>query len=283
MGSVAESTTLDAEEFAPAVDPDDGIPRRSWRREVVVVLAFYYAYEGVRRLAASTDAIRGGIVRPNTRAYRNATLLVRLEKFTQIYHEQAIQQFFLGATWFIRAMNIYYGTLHFFVTAGLLVWVFRYRHAAYRRMRNLLGLTTALALFGYWLFPLAPPRLYPCDCFVDTLDTVGGLWSYHSPVAKAVANNYAAMPSLHFGWAVWCGIVIWTLMRGRLSRIAAYAYPVLTLTAIVVTANHFFLDAVGGVLTLLAAVGLLNLANRIRARRRSAAAITEEIGSVPAG
>ena len=200
MGSVADTTTIDAQSIR-GVDPSNDVPRRSWRREVVVVLAFYYAYEGVRRLAASTDAIRGGIVRPNTLAYRNATWLVRLEKFMQIYHEQSIQQFFLGATWFIRVMNIYYGTLHFFVTAGLLVWVFRYRHAAYRRMRNLLGLTTALALFGYWLFPLAPPRLYPCDCFVDTLDTVGGLWSYHSPVAKAVANNYAAMPSLHFGWA----------------------------------------------------------------------------------
>ena len=64
MGSVADTTTVDALRGAPTVDPDDGVPRRSWRREVVVVLAFYYAYEGVRRLAASTDAIRGGIVRP---------------------------------------------------------------------------------------------------------------------------------------------------------------------------------------------------------------------------
>ena len=279
MGSVADMTTIGAQPIG-GVDPSDGVPRRSWRREVVVVLAFYYAYEGVRRLAASTDAIRGGIVRPNTRAYRNATWLVRLEKFLQIYHEQSIQQFFLGATWFIRVMNIYYGTLHFFVTAGLLVWVFRYRHAAYRRMRNLLGLTTALALFGYWLFPLAPPRLYPCDCFVDTLDTVGGLWSYHSPVAKAVANNYAAMPSLHFGWALWCGIAIYTLMRGRASRVAAVAYPTLTLTAIVVTANHYFLDAVGGAIILFAAIGLLSLGQRLAARRRSAATVAEEIGSV---
>ena len=279
MGSVADTTTVDALNTSPAVDPDDGVPRRSWRREVVVVLAFYYAYEGVRRLAASTDAIRGGIVRPNTRAYRNATWLVRLEKFLQIYHEQSIQQFFLGATWFIRVMNIYYGTLHFFVTAGLLVWVFRYRHAAYRRMRNLLGLTTALALFGYWLYPLAPPRLYPCDCYVDTLDTVGGLWSYHSPVAKAVANNYAAMPSLHFGWALWCGIVIYTLMRGRASRSGAFAYPTLTLLAIVVTANHFILDAVGGAIILLVAVGLLNARERFAARR-SAAPVPEQVGRV---
>lgn len=283
MGSVADTATVDAQSAASAFDPADGIPRRSWRREVVVVLAFYYAYEGVRRLAASTDAIRGGIVRPNTIAYRNATWLVRLEKFLHIYHEQSIQQFFLGATWLVRALNIYYGTLHFLVTAGLLVWVFRYRHAAYRRMRNLLGLTTALALIGYWAFPLAPPRLYPCDCYVDTLDTIGGLWSYHSPVAKAVANNYAAMPSLHFGWAVWCGIVIYTLMRGRGARIAAYAYPTLTLLAIVVTANHFILDAVGGAITLLAAVGVLRLVHRVQARRMSAVAVPQQIGSVPAG
>ena len=74
-----------------------------------------------------------------------------------------IQQAFIGAGWFIRLMNIYYGTLHFVITVGVLAWLY-VRHAdVYRRMRNLLGLTTALALIGYWAFPLAPPRLYKCN------------------------------------------------------------------------------------------------------------------------
>ena len=150
-------------------------------------------------------------------------------------------------------MNVYYGTLHFAITAGLLIWVYHYRHEHYRRVRNLLGITTALALIGYWAFPLAPPRMHQWHGFVDTLDTIGGLWSYNSPVAKAVANPFAAMPSLHFGWALWCGIVFWTFARHRWVRIDGRDLPGLTLLAIVVTANHYFLDAVGGAIIFLAA------------------------------
>ncbi len=198
-------------------------PRYGWLRETAIVIGFYYVYQTIRSLAD-----HGGVT---NRAYGNARRLVAWEQDLRIFHEQAIQQAFLGARWFIKLLNIYYGTLHFVITVGLLVWMYRKRHHAYRHMRNLLGLTTALALVGYWAFPLAPPRLYKCNdnipvpgpdgyaigkCFVDTLNKFGGLWSYHSPVAKAVANQYAAMPSLHFAWAVWCGIVMY--------RYAAHAH-----------------------------------------------------------
>ena len=155
-----------------------------------------------------------------------------LEQHLHIFVEQPIQEaFLLSARWFIKVLNVYYGTLHFVITAGLLIWVYHCRHAAYRRMRNLLGMTTALALIGYWAFPLAPPRLLPWHGFVDTLDTIGGLWSYNSPVAKAVANPFAAMPSLHFGWALWCGMVLLDVDHGTGSRARwRVIYPFLTLT-----------------------------------------------------
>ena len=137
-----------------------------------------------------------------------------------------MQKAFLGASWFIKVMNVYYGTLHFIITGGLLMWVYLRRHEHYRQYRNLLGMTTALALIGYFAFPLAPPRMYPChDCFVDTLDTIGGLWSYHSSAAKAIANPFAAMPSLHFGWALWCGTLLWSFARHRCVRIAERDLP----------------------------------------------------------
>jgi hypothetical protein len=238
----------------------ESVPRhlrwlRGWLRELVIVLGFYYSYSGLRSLAHSS-----GIT---SSAYANAHRLVTAERWLHIFWEQPIQHALLPATWLIKALNIYYGSLHFFVTAGLLIWMYVRRRSDYRPMRNLLGLTTALALIGYYSFPLAPPRLWKCNpnipvptkggyvigrCFVDTLDKVGGLWSYHSPVAKAVANQYAAMPSLHFGWALWCAIVIWRHVRHRSNRILAVLYPALTLFAIVVTANHWFLDAVGGTL-----------------------------------
>lgn len=246
---------------------------RGWIRETALVIGFYYVYQTIRSVADQ------GVT---TRAYSNARHLVNWEKALYIFHEQALQEALLGAYWFIKLMNIVYGTLHFVVTAGLMIWLYRRRHAAYHYMRNLLGVTTFLALIGYWAFPLAPPRLYKCNddipvpghggytigkCFVDTLDTVGGLWSYHSPVAKAVANQYAAMPSLHFAWSVWCGIVLVRYATHRATRVAGVAYPIVTLAAIVITGNHYFLDAVGGVIILLVAIGILRW-RATRSRRR---------------
>jgi small-conductance mechanosensitive channel len=271
---MTSSVDLDAHPASP-----DGAPLKpskyAWLREVAIVLGFYYIYEGVRSFAD-----RAGITNV---AYANARRLVEWEESLHIFHEQAIQHFFITATWFIKLMNIYYGTLHFVITVGLLVWMYRKRHEGYRELRNLLGLITSLALFGYYLFPLAPPRLYKCNnnipvpgpdgytvgkCFVDTLDKVGGLWSYHSPVAKAVANQYAAMPSLHFAWALWCGIVLFRFGRHRSTRVMAFVYPFLTLFAIVVTANHWFLDALGGTIIVLAALWITRMHQRWLSRRR---------------
>src|SRR4029079_9513113 len=103
--------------------------------------------------------------------------------------------------------------------------------------------------------------MFPChDCFVDTLDTIGGLWSYHSGAAKAIANPFAAMTSLHFcsglcggtgggtvaarhfGWALWCGTVWWSFARHPVARSLSVIYPMMTLLAIIVTANHYWLD-----------------------------------------
>jgi len=240
-------------------------------RELVIVLVFYYTYELIRRFA------HFGKVRP--RAFRNQLYLIDLEKFLHIYNESAVQKVFLDARWFIKVMNVYYGTLHFIITAGLLIWVYLRRHEHYRQYRNLLGMTTALAIIGYFTFPLAPPRMYPChDCFVDTLDTVGGLWSYHSSAAKAIANPFAAMPSLHFGWAMWCGTLWWSFARHPAVRSLSVIYPALTLLAIVVTANHFWLDAVGGAIIFLAASQALRY---LRTRKlRKSEPVGEKVGSM---
>jgi hypothetical protein len=271
------TVTSDLDTAAPTL-ASPSASRYGWVRETAIVVGFYYVYQTIRSLAD-----HGGVT---NRAYANARRLVSWERHLSLFHEQAIQQAFLASHWFIRVMNIYYGTLHFVITVGLLIWMYRKRHHGYRAMRNLLGLTTALALIGYWGFPLAPPRLYKCNdnipvpgpdgftigkCFVDTLNKVGGLWSYHSPVAKAVANQYAAMPSLHFAWSVWCGIVMWRYCRTTSLRALGVLYPVLTLFAIVVTANHYFLDAVGGAIVIGAAAWIIHAQARRRSRRRVAA------------
>ena len=114
--------------------------------------------------------------------------------------------------------------------------------------------TTALALIGFSVFPLMPPRLVS-DCvspyggcagfqFVDTLRSVGGLWSFDSGAMSDLSNQYAAMPSLHFGWSMWCCLALYPTFRSRVIRTLLVLYPMFTLFAIIVTANHYWLDGI---------------------------------------
>ena len=89
--------------------------------------------------------------------------------------------------------------------------------------------------------------LYP---YMDTMAEVGGLWSFDSGTMQRVSNQYAAMPSLHFAWAAWCALVIWPIVSNRMARVLVAAYPIATLFAVIVTGNHFWLDAVGGLVVL---------------------------------
>lgn len=236
--------------------PAQGRRRFGWAYEALAVVAFYYVYQGVRNAAGGRSDI-------DDVAVRHARHLVDWEQALHVYHERAWQQAFLGAEWFVRFLNIYYGTLHFIVTGWILVWMYRRRYTAYRTARTLLAFITALGLFGYWFFPLAPPRLLPGGRFVDTLSTVGGLWSYESPVAKGLANPYAAMPSLHFGWALWCSMVVIRYSTVRWRWLIAL-YPLGTLLAIVVTGNHYWLDAAGAVVVVAVSIGGVFVVSRLR-------------------
>jgi hypothetical protein len=231
-----------------------------WWREILYVIAFYALYSLVRNTTAA-----GG----PTIAFHHAQGVIRVERLLGLYHERAIQHAFVGHRLFIRFWDIYYGTFHFIVTTAALVWCFRRRPDRYPRWRNTLACTTALALIGFAFFPLMPPRLLPTHYgFVDTLAKIGGLWSFDSGAMKAVSNQYAAMPSMHFGWSSWCAFVLWPAAGDRRwAKALLVAYPFLTLFAIIVTANHFWLDAAGGAATL--AVGYV-LGSALAARSRAA-------------
>lgn len=230
--------------------------RLRWWREVALVLAFYAIYTYVRNKFGSAS------VSPEL-AYANARKIITIEQHAGIFHEQALQDVLAGShltAWF---WNTFYASLHFVVTIGTLVLLYRRWPGDYRRLRNILAFTTGFALVGFSLFPLMPPRLL-CDCtggagpdaspygFVDTLARDGGLWSFGSPGMKAISNQYAAMPSLHFAWALWCALALYPRLKRRWPRaaIAAAIYPALTLVAVTVTANHFWLDSMGGALVL---------------------------------
>jgi hypothetical protein len=223
--------------------------RLRWWREVLYILAFYGVYTAVRN--------RGLDVNSHTQARHNAFRVIRAERFLHSFHEQWVQHlFYPSAKWFLKFWNVYYGSAHFIVTIVAIVWLFRRNPARYPLWRNTLAFTTGLALVGFAFFPLMPPRLLPAHYhFVDTLQVVGGLWSFDSGTMQKISNQYAAMPSLHFGWSSWCAFVLVPMVRRRWVKALLALYPFITLFAIVVTANHYWLDAAGGALVL--AVGYL--------------------------
>ena len=210
---------------------------------MLYILAFYSVYSFIRNKGVATDSVG--------EARHHALQVIGLERRLGSFHEESIQDWYLRWPDFIKFWNIFYGTAHFVVTVVALVYLFRRMSARYPLWRNTLACTTGLALLGFAFYPLMPPRLLdPSYGFVDTLKSVGGLWSFDSgPVAK-VSNQYAAMPSLHFAWSSWCAFVMFPALRRRSARVLMVAYPFMTLFAIVVTANHFWLDAAGGAATL---------------------------------
>ncbi len=221
-------------------------------REVTLIVAFYAVYSAVR------NSFGSAAVDP-ARALANAHVIIDIERSIGLFFEQSLQRLVIDAEWFIWALNVFYGSLHFVVTIGALVWAFLRAPSAYRRWRNTLAVTTGLAIVGFSMFPVMPPRLL-ADCgpygacagpaMVDTVAEFGGLWSFDSGAMESVSNQYAAVPSLHMAWALWCALLLVPRITNRVGRALLVAYPIVTFVAIVITANHFWLDAALGAATL---------------------------------
>jgi hypothetical protein len=215
-----------------------------WWKEVLYIAAFYAVYSVIRNTQGSATVSAA-------HAFSHARAVIRVEKALGLFVEERVQHGFLPWHWFIQFWNLYYGTFHFVVTIVALVLLFRRFPERYPRWRNTLAATTGLALVGFALYPLMPPRLLPGSYgFVDTLRVFGGLWDFDSGPVAQVSNQYAAMPSLHFAWSTWSALVLYPMLTHRWSRLLAALYPVATLFAIVVTANHYWLDAAGGAMVL---------------------------------
>lgn len=212
--------------------------RLYWWGEVLTVLGFYAVYSFIR------NANEGG-----TRlAFEHAVEVMRWQRMLGLNVEETLQDWALLFRPLVVALNYVYGSLHFVVTAGVIVYLFRRHTDDYPRWRNTLAATTGLALVGFVFWPLMPPRLLPDDYgFVDTLARYPTLWSFDSGTLQEISNQYAAMPSLHFAWSLFCACALAPRVGRAAGRWAAVAYPAVTLVAIVITGNHFILDAIGGV------------------------------------
>jgi hypothetical protein len=231
------------------------VRRTRWWRELVLVAAFYSVY----------DVIRGFIGGGTAQAQHNGRELLRWEQRLHLDPEHWLNAHLQHLAVLAVPACFFYATLHFLVTPAVLVWTYRYRSASYHQARTVLAIITAAALIGFWLFPTAPPRLLDGAGYHDTLAhfSAWGWWGNDGSVprgATAIANQYAAMPSLHLAWAAWCGATVFALTRHRWVKAAAVAYPVLTALVVLGTANHYLLDVLAGVgLWLVATLAVRNV------------------------
>ena len=253
-------------------------PALRWWREIIIALTFYVLYSMVRNKFGAGPESRDI-------AFRHARGVIKVEGILGLWFEPRLQRWYLGlpGNGFIRGWNIFYGTAHFFVTIAMLAFAFRRAPERYRFLRTMLAGTTLLALIGFATYTLMPPRLLDspshfgacagqaagCNGYglIDTIEQWGGLWKFGSGGMANVSNQYAAMPSLHFGWSTWCAITLVVIIgKGRL-RWLAFLYPAITLFCILITANHFWLDAFFGAVALAGGWLLARLAERLHIRR----------------
>ena len=217
--------------------------------------------------------VRANVVDRPDIALANAGELVELEQTLGIFAEAAWQRVILDDTALVRFFNFVYFWLDFPLIAVLGVVMYLTRRSQYTFTRDAILFSGALALIAYNLYPVAPPRLLPETGLVDTLQAFNNL-SYQAQSTEFFVNPYAAMPSLHVGWAVLIAIgVVLAFPGNRLVLGLAVLHPIAQTASTVFTGNHYFVDAAGG---LVAAAGGLVFA--IAMQRWGYAALGRFIG-----
>ncbi len=226
-----------------------------WRRvlsrpnlllELLVIRVGYSFYSHIR--AAATGSVDA--------AQEHGSQIVAIERALHIDVEHWINHATVKVSWAEEFFNYYYSSFHFVVPLSILGILYVRRPSDYRWARSSLAFATLLALLGFWLYPLAPPRLMPGMGFIDTVHGPQDLANPDYGAMTAVTNQYAAMPSLHFGWSLWCGLVVVLLAPKLWMKLLGLLHPLFTVCAIVATANHWVLDAVGGAAVVGAGFGL---------------------------
>ncbi|MEV4702050.1 phosphatase PAP2 family protein [Actinoplanes sp. NPDC049316] len=200
-------------------------------REILLVAALFAAYQAGRMLATGHVA----------EAMGNAVRVWDLERAVRLPAETLVQGLVIDHRALVRVANCYYAYVHFPATAAALIWMYVRRPVLYRWMRRTLACLTTVALVVHLLVPLAPPRM-TVPGMIDTGLRYGPS-VYGPPTADTMANQYAAMPSLHVGWAFAVAITLIAATRGRW-RWLWLAHPIATLFVVVATGNHYWLDAI---------------------------------------
>ena len=205
-------------------------------RQLALFAGAYYAYRLVRGLVDGQEGL----------AFANARSLVDLERALGLFFEPALQAWARGHDWLVTGANWMYVNSHFVVTTTFLIWLYLARNYAYYFVRNMFVVAMGLALVGYMTFPTAPPRFLPEWGFTDTVAAFVGEAAAQS--SNVLYNPFAAVPSMHVAFALMIGVSAMRLVRRRMLKALWAIYPLVVTFVVVVTANHFWLDAALGAL-----------------------------------
>lgn len=216
--------------------------------QLAIALVVYFGYEITSEISAGSKK----------QATANALKEVRFERFFHFFTEHGIQRFFVSHfVWLIKLSDLYYTTVHFVMPVVVLVVLFRSYPARFLVWRNVMAVMNLLAMIVFAIFPVAPPRLLPPSFhFIDTQAVIGGAGSLDAMLMRDAGNLYAAMPSLHFAWAIWCAWALAPVVKNRWVKRALIADPIVTTFVVIVTANHFWVDIAAG-FALFIAVGAM--------------------------
>ena len=228
------------------------------------VLLAALLYFGVRGLTESSEST----------AVANAGRVLHLEAILGIDIEASLQGFILDHRGIVTAANWMYIWGHWPVIGLTLVWLYRRHRDSYTLLRNAMFISGAIGLVIFMTFPVAPPRLMPTG-FVDTVTELSN--SYRVLQPPSLVNKFAAVPSLHVGWNLLVGILIFRTARSRAARLFALAGPALMASAVVLTANHYIVDAIAGSVVALTGLATAAALQRMRAcqERRATSSVAD--------
>jgi membrane-associated phospholipid phosphatase len=218
-------------------------------RELVVIVLFALTYGGVRELTEGGAAT----------AIRNGARVARLEQHLGLAREHGFQSVVVGRGALVDLANWMYIWGHWPVIAAIAIALFSVRRERYRLLRNAVMISGLIGFLFFALFPTAPPRLVDAG-LVDTITR----WSdsYRTLQPPRFTNQYAAMPSLHFGWNLLVGIILFGSTRSVIVRAFSILMPAAMAFAVVATANHWIVDVFAGAVVVLLGLALAKLADR---------------------
>ncbi|MGH2602621.1 MAG: phosphatase PAP2 family protein [Dehalococcoidia bacterium] len=229
---------------------------KGWGDALRQLAFFFFSYQGYQ-------VVRGLSEGREDLAFDNAHHLIGIERSLGTFFEASFQQSLLDDRWVIDVANWMYVNTHYVITTSFIVWLYLFRNEHFYFVRNMFVVAMGIALLGYSAFPTAPPRFLADLGFTDTIAAFTAV-EQDSKAISLLVNQYAAVPSMHIGFALMIAVPGIRLCQSLVARALWSGYPVMVFFVIVITANHFWLDAAAGALAAAAAAVTAQQLARLR-------------------